>query len=237
MLRFLWLCSVLLLGCPGAPAAEVQPLLVRSTSVGQLFRLNPPVMGVPFDGDGRSTFEASRTYVNLWARDKRYLVDAEVIDDQARMAIGLADWLQVGVGLSARHLAQAQTDQVAITVHDILMIGQDGRLEVGKHKTRYKIPDYSLEYSKKDRGLNLSEQITGDMSIPLYGDAASSWRFSGSLLGSYEMSKASPYFAGARDLGLQLNGRYAWDQGAAFGAITRLSFDQSQQVAVATRLD
>ena len=49
------------------------------------------------------------------------------------------------------------------------------------------------------------------------------------------MSRASPYFAGASDWGVQVNGRYAWEGAAAFGAITRLNFDRSREVAVATR--
>lgn len=220
---------------PRAKAVENHaPPMTRSQAVGQLFRLNPPVYGVlssevPFE------FEAARTVANLWARDKRFLIDAEVIDDRARLALLLRPWLKVGMGLSARRFAETKTDQVAISFHDLFMLGQDGRLEAGKHHTRYKIPDYNLEFGLPDRDHVLSEQVEVDLSFPLLSSASSDWRLSGVLLASREGARASPYGVGAVDYGFQLNADYPCLDGKAYAAFNQIFYDRSESLRTPTQ--
>ncbi len=226
-MRHKLLGSLTLLLSMKALAVELHaPLMTRSEAVGQLFRLNPPVLGV-MNPELSFEFEAARTVANLWAHDKRFLVDAELIDDRVRIAFPLQPWLRLGVGISARRFAETQTDQVAISFHKLFMLGQDGRLEAGKHKTRYKIPDYNLEYGPLDRDDFLSEQLEADLSFPLLNAADGSWRLSATLLGARELAHASPYKDGALDYGLQINADSAFWQGRLYGALNQIFYDRA----------
>lgn len=219
---------------PRASAVEKHaPPMTRSQSVGQLFRLNPPIYGV-LRGDVPFEFEAGRTVANLWARDKRFLVDAEVIDDRARFSFLLQPWLKLGLGISSRRFAATDTDQIAISFHDLFMLGQDGRLEAGKHHTRYKIPDYNLEFGQPDRDHVLSEQIEADLSFPLLSGEAVDWQITGSLLVGREGASASPYGRGSLDYGFQLNADYPWLEGRVYAALTQVFYDRASRARTPT---
>lgn len=232
-LFFLALLLAMLLAGARALAQTGSPLMLRSEASGQIFRLNPPMFGT-FEADEPHRVEVSRTYANLWARDKRFVIDAEIVDDRAHVTAFPLPWLRIGGGFASRRFAQTATDQIAISFHDFFRIGQDGRLEAGKHHTIYKIPDYSLEYSEFDIDRPISRQFNGDVSVPLFSEAAKPWVLSATLMASYETAQGSPYFANALDRGLQLNARYPWRYGAAYAALTQLAFDSSRSVDVAT---
>ncbi|MCX6131032.1 MAG: DUF3187 family protein [Proteobacteria bacterium] len=216
--------------------AQDGPLMVRSQSIGQLFRLNPPLPHAALLDPGTIDFSVSRTYANLWARDKRFVIDGEVIDDQAHFGYGLAKSIQVGLGFSTRLFAQANTDQAAISFHQLLNIGQDGRLEAGKHHSHFAIPDYSLEFTGYELDQAFSEQTVLDLNYALL--EARDWGFDLSLTGllSYEMADLSPYFRGAMDRGWQLSLRLPEGLWSYFGNFTQLYYDHKKAVNVATNL-
>ena len=216
-----------------AKAQGGEPLMVRSESIGNLFRLNPPIFGT-FPGARVAGVEMSRTYANLWAQDKRFLVDAEIIDDRAHIYMFPFPKIRLGLGFTSRRFAHTQTDQIAITFHDIFRIEQDGRLQAGKNHTTFKIPDYDLEFSQTDLNRSISEQINADVSVPLLRELTGPVELGATIFGSYEMARGSPYFPGSQDRGVQLNVRYPWDYGAAYGALTQLFFDDGENVEVRT---
>lgn len=211
------------------------PLLTRSEAVGQLFRLNPPLQNPKVLTTGRMEFAASRTYANLWARDKRYVVDGEIVDDQARMAMGLGAGFQIGLGFSSRRFVQADTDQIAISFHDLFRIGQDGRLQTGKHHTRFVIPDYNLQYSRDNLDRTFSEQAALDLSYAILTRARHGWDLTATLLAAYEMASFSPYSAGSMDRGLILGGLFQTSLFTYFANVRQLFFDKRKDVRVGTR--
>ncbi len=227
-------CLVLLcLSASPALAQSGEPLMVRSEAVGNLFRLSPPIYGT-FPAQPVAGIEMSRTYANLWAQDKRYLVDAEVIDDRAHIYMFLSSFCRFGLGFTSRSFAHTQTDQIAITFHDIFRINQDGRLDAGKNHTVFKIPDYDLEFSQTDLNRSISDQINADVSFMLFRELTAPFEVGTTVFGSYEMAHGTPYSTGARDRGIQLNVRYPWDYGAAYAAFTQLYFDTDDAIEVAT---
>ncbi|MDQ3234717.1 MAG: DUF3187 family protein [Pseudobdellovibrionaceae bacterium] len=232
---FLLIPSLLLL--TGPLQAGEGPLLTRSEAVGQLFRLNPPLQNPELLTSGRLHFAASRTYANLWARDKRYVVDGEIVDDQARMAAGLGAGFQVGLGFSSRRFVQADTDQTAITFHDLFRMGQDGRLQTGKHHTRFVIPDYNLQYSRDNLDRTFSEQAVFDVSYALLEAARHGWGLTATLLAAYEMAGFSPYASGSIDRGVILSAIYPGNTLTYFANVRQLFFDQRKDVRVGTRPD
>lgn len=211
------------------------PLLTRSEAVGQLFRLNPPLQNPSILAKGRMEFAASRTYANLWARDKRYVVDGEIVDDQARMALGLGANFQVGLGFSSRRFVQADTDQIAISFHDLFRIGQDGRLQTGKHHTRFVIPDYNLQYSRDNLDRTFSEQAAVDLSYAILTRDRHGWDLTATLLAAYEMASFSPYSEGSMDRGLIVGGLYQSPLFTYFANVRQLFFDKRKDVRVGTR--
>jgi hypothetical protein len=211
------------------------PLLTRSEAVGQLFRLNPPLQNPHILSAGRLDFAASRTYANLWARDKRYVVDGEIVDDQARMAIGLGANLQIGFGFSSRRFVQADTDQIAISFHDLFRIGQDGRLQSGKHHTRFVIPDYNLQYNRDNLDRTFSEQAAFDISYAILAQADHGWDLTATVLAAYEVASFSPYTEGSVDRGLILGALYPSSIFTYFANVRQLFFDRRKDVRVGTR--
>jgi hypothetical protein len=211
------------------------PLLTRSEAVGQLFRLNPPLQNPRLLPAGRLEFAASRTYANLWARDKRFVLDGEIVDDQARMGFGLGSDAQIGLSFSSRRFVQADTDQIAITFHELFRIGQDGRLQTGKHHTRFVIPDYNLQYTRDSRDRRFSEQASVDLSYGILTSARHGWDLTATLLASYEMASFSPYAAGAIDRGIILGALYQSPLLTYFANIRHLFFDRRKEVRVGTR--
>jgi hypothetical protein len=222
---------------PGLSQADEGPLLTRSEAVGQLFRLNPPLQNPSILDRGRFRFAASRTYANLWARDKRYVVDGEIVDDQAQMSAGLGGGFQVGIGFSSRRFVQADTDQTAISFHDLFRMGQDGRLQTGKHHTRFVIPDYNLQYNRDNLDRTFSEQATVDISYAILSQARHGWDLSATLLAAYEMASFSPYASGSVDRGLILGALYKGAKLSYFANVRQLFFDQRQDVRVGTRAE
>jgi len=211
------------------------PLLTRSEAVGQLFRLNPPLQNPELLDPGRLYFAASRTYANLWARDKRYVVDGEIVDDQARMAAGLGAGFQVGLGFSSRRFVQADTDQTAISFHDIFRMGQDGRLQTGKHQTRFVIPDYNLQYNRDNLDRTFSEQAMLDLSYAILTAARYGWDLTATWLAAYEMAGFSPYSSGSIDQGIILGALYKVSSIDYFANVRQLFFDKRKEVRVGTR--
>ncbi|WP_176736965.1 DUF3187 family protein [Oligoflexus tunisiensis] len=222
---------------PGLTQAGEGPLLTRSEAVGQLFRLNPPLQNPSVLERGRLRFALSRTYANLWARDKRYVVDGEIVDDQAHMAAGLGAGFQIGLGFSSRRFVQADTDQTAISFHDLFRMGQDGRLQTGKHHTRFVIPDYNLQYNRDNLDRTFSEQATVDLSYAILSRERHGWDLTATLLAAYEMASFSPYASGSVDRGLILGALYQGSMLTYFANIRQLFFDQSQEVRVGTRAE
>ncbi len=235
--RLLFLLLVMLIPSHSLLGSELgdAPLLTRSESLGQLFRLNPPLQNPRILEAGVLRFDVSRTYANLWARDKRFVVDGEIVDDQSHVTLGLGHRVQLGLGFSSRRFAEADTDQTAISFHDLFRMGQDGRLETGKHHTRFAIPDYGLEYSRKNLDRSFSEQAVANLSYGLLSAVDWSWDVSVSLLAAYEMAEFSPYSSGSIDYGQILSARYSWQAWTFFGNARQLNFDQSRKVLVGTR--
>ncbi len=213
------------------------PLLTRSEAVGQLFRLNPPLQNPKVLQAGGMEFAASRTYANLWARDKRFVVDGEIVDDQARMALGLGADFQIGLAFSSRRFVQADTDQIAISFHDLFRIGQDGRLQTGKHHTRFVIPDYNLQYSRDNLDRTFSEQAAVDLSYAILSSARHGWDLTATLLASYEMASFSPYANGSVDRGLIVGGLYQSAHFTYFANVRQLYFDRRKEIRVGTRAE
>ncbi len=238
MLRELYrfACFPLLLLSRLAGAGE-GPLLTRSEAVGQLFRLNPPLQNPRVLQAGGMEFAASRTYANLWARDKRFVVDGEIVDDQARMALGLGADFQIGLAFSSRRFVQADTDQIAISFHDLFRIGQDGRLQTGKHHTRFVIPDYNLQYSRDNLDRTFSEQAAVDLSYAILSSARHGWDLTATLLASYEMASFSPYANGSVDRGLIVGGLYQSAHFTYFANVRQLYFDRRKEIRVGTRAE
>jgi hypothetical protein len=227
--------ELLLARAEGVVHAEQGPLLTRSEAVGQLFRLNPPLQNPNLLTAGRMDFAASRTYANLWARDKRFVVDGEIVDDQARLAVGLGANLQLGFGFSSRRFVQADTDQIAISFHDLFRIGQDGRLQTGKHHTRFVIPDYNLQYNRDNLDRTFSEQVALDLSYAVLTRARHGWDLAATVLAAYEMASFSPYAEGSVDRGLILSALYPSSILSYFANVRQLFFDKRKDVRVGTR--
>lgn len=219
----------------GVGQASQGPLLTRSEAIGQLFRLNPPLQNPSLLTTGRMDFAASRTYANLWARDKRFVVDGEIVDDQARLAVGLGANLQLGFGFSSRRFVQADTDQIAISFHDLFRIGQDGRLQTGKHHTRFVIPDYNLQYNRDNLDRTFSEQVALDLSFAILTRARHGWDLAATVLAAYEMASFSPYAEGSVDRGLILSALYPSSILSYFANVRQLFFDKRKDVRVGTR--
>jgi len=220
---------------PGLTQADEGPLLTRSESLGQLFRINPPLQNPILQDAGVIKFNISRTYANLWAKDKRFIVDGEIVDDQTHLAIGLGANFQLGVGFSSRRFAQADTDQMAISFHDLFRMGQDGRLQTGKHRTRFVIPDYNLEYSRQNLDRSFSEQAVVDLSYALLTSETMGFNLTMTALLSYEMSDFTPYFTGALDRGFIVSAQTLQGAFSYFANVRQLNFDQHRQVLVGTR--
>ncbi len=231
------LTSFSLLFLSSSSGAGEGPLLTRSEAVGQLFRLNPPLQNPRVLQAGGMEFAASRTYANLWARDKRFVVDGEIVDDQARMALGLGADFQIGLSFSSRRFVQADTDQIAISFHDLFRIGQDGRLQTGKHHTRFVIPDYNLQYSRDNLDRTFSEQAAVDLSYAILTSARHGWDLTATLLASYELASFSPYARGSVDRGLIVGGLYQRALFTYFANVRQLFFDRRQEIRVGTRAE
>ncbi len=223
------------IGRPGLIRADDGPLLTRSESLGQLFRINPPLQNPILLDAGVLKFNISRTYANLWAKDKRFVVDGEIVDDQTHLAIGLGAKFQLGAGFSSRRFAQADTDQTAISFHDLFRMGQDGRLQTGKHRTRFVIPDYNFEYSRKNLDRTFSEQAMIDLSYALLKSETIGFNLTMTVLFAYEMSDFTPYFTGALDRGLIVSAQTLQGVFSYFANVRQLNFDQSPEVLVGTR--
>jgi hypothetical protein len=151
------------------------------------------------------------------------------------MSAGLGAGFQLGLGFSSRRFVQADTDQIAITFHDLFHIGQDGRLQTGKHHTRFVIPDYNLQYSRDNLDRTFSEQATVDLSYAILSAATHGWSLTATLLAAYEMAGFSPYAAGSMDKGVILGALLPWHAITYFANVRQLFFDKRKDGRVATR--
>ncbi len=225
-----------LLACclePQARSQEQEPLLVSPQGVGQIFRLAPPVYGVLLERQRPMQLDISHTFTNYWSRDRRYRIDDEMIDDEARLTYQWQKRVRLGLGFNVRRFAHTASDQVAITFHKLMFMGQDGRLEAGKNKLIYRVPDYNLQYTAADRNRSFSELLQADLTLPLSLEALQPLNMAFTVMGSFENAEGGPFPHGSMDKGWQLNLSYPLAQGSVFGSLTYLAFDQQPSNPVA----
>lgn len=101
-------------------------LNIRSQSVGQSFRLALPLL-VPGDiKQGWETF-AQATWTNVWAQEKTYLLDYEMLDASLGFSYGFNQRLGMGVVVDCRTYFGGEMDSFIQGFHDLLGIGQNSR--------------------------------------------------------------------------------------------------------------
>ncbi|MCP4115218.1 MAG: DUF3187 family protein [Desulfobacteraceae bacterium] len=101
-------------------------LNIRSQSVGQSFRLTLPLL-VPGDiKPGWQTF-AQATWTNVWAQEKNYLLDYEMLDSSLGFSYGFNQRLGMSVVVDSRSYFGGEMDGFIQGFHDLLGIGQNNR--------------------------------------------------------------------------------------------------------------
>lgn len=101
-------------------------LNIRSQSVGQSFRLTLPLL-VPGDiKPGYTTF-AQTTWTNVWAQEKNYLLDYEMLDSTLGLSYGVNDHWGMSVVIDSRSYFGGNMDSFIQGFHDLLGMEQNGR--------------------------------------------------------------------------------------------------------------
>jgi hypothetical protein len=101
-------------------------LNTRSQSVGQSFRLTLPLL-VPGDiKQGWQTF-AQATWTNVWAQERSYLLDYEMLDSTLGVSYGFNQRLGVSVMVDSRSYFGGKMDGFIQGFHDLLGLDQNNR--------------------------------------------------------------------------------------------------------------
>lgn len=190
-------------------ATEARPLFTRSQTVAQFFRTAPHSLNFHGLDSYEAELCAARAISNYWARDKRYIIDGQSLDDRFQARVGLDSAWNISFLFGSRVFTDFKMDEIAIQFHDTFHIPQDERLLIDKNRTRLSIPDYGLEITEND----LFESYSTQMSLKLehYREILGS-SLTLALMWSYELSDKSLIKKGAEDFVIQL------------GIMRRLSF-------------
>lgn len=101
-------------------------LEIRSQAIGQSLRLTLPML-IPGDiAQGRRVY-AGMTWTNVWARDREFLLDYEMLDTLLGFGYGFGDRWGVGMFIDHRAYFGGAMDSFIEGFHDWFGIDQDGR--------------------------------------------------------------------------------------------------------------
>ncbi len=200
----LWL---LFLGCILGTSlwASAYPgaLKVRSQAWGQQFRHNPlPITPEGFWA-GQLQLHIQRCHASLWGFERKYILDAQTVDEIAQVSLGLSQAWKLHAGLSRRQLQASGMDQITTGFHKLFLIPQDKRLDVDMNRNLVTIPTYGLEYNEESEGAPYSQSyevgLSGQIKLPEWHAV-----LLGSLALSEETSAFSPRAERVRDSSLQV---------------------------------
>jgi hypothetical protein len=210
------------------------PLLLRSEALSQLFRNSPIMQKFKLSEPNDWRVMAGRTYSNFWGHDKRYIVDTETTDDQFRAYYQTGKYLELYGTLSQRGFSRMGTDGMAIGFHNIFGLPQDGRLEAPRDTVRVSVPDYDLNYSMAQKDHILSRQVE----LGTVWDFASQYDLDYPMTLAFyatrETAKGNPYFTGATDAGLSLNGALPLGRSTLYGTVSFTVFDRANELSIST---
>ncbi len=101
-------------------------LNIRSQSIAQSFRLTLPLV-IP--GDIKPGYQAiaETTWSNIWAQEKSYLLDYEMLDTTLGISYGFNQQLGMAVMFDSRTYFGGKMDGLIQEFHDLLNIDQNGR--------------------------------------------------------------------------------------------------------------
>ncbi len=118
------------------PQFGLGPFHVRSQSPAHSPRLTPvprvPEKIIP----GRFQAWAGGTWTNIWAEDKRYFLDYEMLNLDAELRYGVTPRLLIALGYNYRSYFGGGLDGFIQGFHDALNIEQQGRDEVPRNQSR-----------------------------------------------------------------------------------------------------
>ncbi len=109
-------------------------LNIRSQSIGQSFRLTIPML-IPGDIKKGWASYASLTWTNVWAQERCYLMDYEMMDFYGGFSHGFNDRLGVAVIYDNRSYFGGALDGFIQGFHDLLGVGQNHRDDFAKDRS------------------------------------------------------------------------------------------------------
>ena len=178
-------------------------LKVRSQAWGQQLHYNPLPVNIEGFEQGKLNLHLQRTHASLWGYERKYILDAQTVDEIVQVELGLNPHLKFQFGFSQRRLQSSGMDQITTGFHKLFFIPQDKRLEVDLNRNLITLPTYGLELNEDDEGLPYSQ--TYDWAV----DTKFEWpQLYASLVGSIGMSQeqagASPREHRAIDWSMQV---------------------------------
>jgi hypothetical protein len=99
---------------------------IRSQAIGQSLRLTLPML-IPWDIAQGERAYAGMTWTNVWARDREFLLDYEMLDTLLAFGFGFENRWGVGMFIDHRAYFGGAMDSFIEGFHDWFGIDQDGR--------------------------------------------------------------------------------------------------------------
>ena len=200
--------SSLTLAYAATSSQNAAPLHIRSQSPIHGIRYTPTPLGANGLEQNQTQISASTDISSIWANGDEFVMDFNMLDSRMEVNHGLGEGWTVRMSLSERRVVNAHLDQPTINFHRVMGLGQDGRLDVDKHRTLIEIPKYGIRVTNFDDAVfsrpvsagiskqfyakqNLRLAVTGQTQIET---ANSSWQQRGNLDASVQLD-ASKRFA------------------------------------------
>lgn len=109
-------------------------LEIRSQAIGQSLRLTLPML-IPGDIAQGARAHVGLTWTNVWARDKAFVLDYEMLDTLVGFGYGFDNRLGIGLFIDHRDYFGGAMDGFIEGFHDWFGIEQDGRDEVPRGRS------------------------------------------------------------------------------------------------------
>ncbi|NRB41187.1 MAG: DUF3187 family protein [Pseudomonadales bacterium] len=222
LLTLLFILSFSLESQASLSGNQLQPLELRSQSFFHALRLNTHSQNAKALNPSAAEISIFDDISSTWANSDDFVMDFNMNDLRLNLAWGLDNGWNMIASFSERRIMNTHLDQPTISFHKAMGLGQDGRLDVAKHRSLIGIDAYAI-YVDDFNHLTLSRPIELQLSKQIFDSEASA--IAVRIISQLETADSWTK-KGSLDIAVQIDLRYQLAATALFASAAYSWLDQ-----------
>ena len=204
---------------------------VASQAPSQTFRFTPMPSIPDAVHPGKVDLRFGSSWVNVWSKDARYLLDYESLNSRISLAYGVNERLQLSAAFEGRNYFGGAMDNLIEGFHDLFNLYQDGRDRTPGNQTRILIRDAAGDVTYDSSDVNQLDNSSFQLSVSYLLFRGTKILPAVSLSGTLAQSVQSPLAGNGEPLdfsgGIGLSKRWA-KRWYSYHTLSYTHFDQTQ---------